>query len=198
MNRCKEIEIGGHDALIVVDVQNDFLPGGALAVIDGNMIVPVINCWLRLFKARNLPVFATADWHPADHCSFRENGGQWPKHCVAGSNGARFARELELHDEVFVIRKGTDVEKEAYSGFQGTDLKQQLDARGITRVFIGGLATDYCVLNTVDDALAGDFDVVLLKQAIRAVNLNPADGDRAIESMLDRGAILHVGPVLAG
>jgi len=197
MHATKDIEIARDDALIVVDVQNDFLPGGALGVNDGDAVVPVLNEWIRIFTSKTLPIFATRDWHPAGHCSFVENRGQWPKHCVAESPGARFAEDLELPDDVSIVHKGTDNEKEAYSGFEGTALAEQLHAIGVKRVFVGGLATDYCVLNTVNDALANGFDVVLLTHAIRAVDVNPGDGDRAIESMLERGAKIHDGSVPA-
>ena len=196
MHATKDIEIARDDALIVVDVQNDFLPGGALAVNEGDAVVPVINECIRHFTAKELPIFATGDWHPADHCSFVENGGQWPKHCVADSPGAQFAENLELPDDVSIVHKGTDIDKEAYSGFQGTDLAEQLHAHGVKRVFVGGLATDYCVLNTVIDALAKGFNVVLLTHAIRAVDLDPGDGNRAILSMRERGAKMHAGSVL--
>jgi nicotinamidase/pyrazinamidase len=182
---------GKEDALIAVDVQNDFLPGGALGVTDGDAVIPVLNEYIELFRVRKLPIFATADWHPAGHCSFSESGGQWPKHCVADSAGAQFADDLQLPDDATIVRKGMQADIEAYSGFQGTDLAAQLNERGITRVFVGGLATDYCVLNTVTDALANGFDVVLLTQAIRAVDVDAGDGARAIESMRDRGAIIH-------
>ena len=197
MHATKDIEIARDDALIVVDVQNDFLPGGALGVNDGDAVVPVLNEWIRIFTSKTLPIFATRDWHPAGHCSFVENRGQWPKHCVAESPGARFAEDLELPDDVSIVHKGTDNEKEAYSGFEGTALAEQLHAIGVKRIFVGGLATDYCVLNTVNDALANGFDVVLLTHAIRAVDVNPGDGDRAIESMLERGAKIHDGSVPA-
>ena len=196
MHATKDIEIARDDALIVVDVQNDFLPGGALAVNEGDAVVPVINECIRHFTAKELPIFATGDWHPADHCSFVENGGQWPKHCVADSPGAQFAENLELPDDVSIVHKGTDIDKEAYAGFQGTDLAEQLHAHGVKRVFVGGLATDYCVLNTVNDALANGFDVVLLAHAIRAVDLDPGDGNRAILSMRERGAKMHASSVL--
>ena len=197
MHATKDIEIARDDALIVVDVQNDFLPGGALAVNDADAVIPVLNEWIRIFTSKTLPIFATRDWHPAGHCSFVENRGQWPKHCVAESPGARFAEGLELRDDVTIVHKGTDNEKEAYSGFEGTALAEQLHAIGVKRIFVGGLATDYCVLNTVNDALANGFDVVLLTHAIRAVDVNPGDGDRAIESMLERGAKIHDGFVPA-
>ncbi len=196
MHTERDLAIGKHDALIVVDVQNDFLPGGALAVNEGDAVVPVINECIRHFTAKELPIFATGDWHPADHCSFVENGGQWPKHCVADSPGAQFAENLELPNDVSIVHKGTDIDKEAYSGFQGTDLAEQLHAHGVKRVFVGGLATDYCVLNTVNDALAIGFDVVLLAHAIRAVDLDPGDGNRAILSMLERGAEMHANSIL--
>lgn len=187
--------IGQGDALIVVDVQNDFLPGGALAVKDGDAVIPVINECIGVFTAKTLPIFATADWHPTDHCSFLENGGTWPKHCVANSPGAQFAKDLELPHDATIVHKGTDVDKEAYSGFQGTDLTGQLHEQGVKRVLVGGLATDYCVLNTVMDALNEGFDVVLFTQAVRAVDLNAGDGDRAVASMLKRGAQVHDGSV---
>jgi len=189
--------LGKHDALIVVDVQNDFLPGGSLAVSDGDAVIPVINHCMQLSAAKRLPIYATRDWHPADHCSFVENGGTWPKHCIADSPGAQFAENIAFPDDVIIVSKGIDSDKEAYSGFQGTDLSDQIHAKGIRRVIVGGLATDYCVLNTVYDALANDLDVVLLTHAIRAVDLHPGDGDRAIKSMMERGAEVHDGLILA-
>lgn len=197
MHTEKDLAIGEHDALIVVDVQNDFLPGGALAVNDGDAVIPVINECMRQSQAKRVPVYATRDWHPADHCSFAENGGIWPKHCVADSPGAQFAEGLALPDDVTIVNKGAVTDKEAYSGFQGTDLADQLHAKGIERVIVGGLATDYCVLHTVNDALANGFDVALLTHAIRAVDLDSGDGDRAIESMLEQGAKIHDGFVPA-
>lgn len=177
------------DALIVVDVQNDFLPGGRLAVPDGDAVVPVLNHYLALFAERGLPVFATRDWHTADHCSFREQGGPWPLHCVAGSDGAAFAAGLQLPPgRHAVITKADQPDRDAYSGFGGTDLAERLRAAGVRRLFIGGLATDYCVLNTVRDALSEGFEVLLLTDAVRAVDVQPGDGDRAVADMRTRGA----------
>ena len=193
MQTEKNLSIAEYDALIVVDVQNDFLPGGALAVNDGDAVIPLINECMQLFAARRLSIYATRDWHPDDHCSFAENGGIWPKHCVADSPGAQFAERLAFPDDVTIVNKGTVSDKEAYSGFQGTSLSDQLHEKGVERVIVGGLATDYCVLHTVIDALADGFDVVILAHAIRAVDLNSGDGDRAIESMLGRGARIHAG-----
>lgn len=197
MHAEKDLVIGEHDALIVVDVQNDFLPGGALAVNDGDAVIPLINECMQLFAARRLSIYATRDWHPDDHCSFTENGGIWPKHCVADSAGAQFAESLTFPEDVTIVNKGTVSEKEAYSGFQGTGLSDQLHEKGVERVIVGGLATDYCVLHTVNDALENGFDVVILADAIRAVDLNSGDGDQAIESMLGRGAKVHAGCSIA-
>lgn len=182
------IELNETDALLLVDVQNDFLPGGALAVPDGDQVVPVLNAYIARFAAKKLPIFATRDWHPPDHCSFRPQGGPWPPHCIAGSQGAQFSPALKLPAEVKIISKATAKEREAYSGFDGTDLASQLKALNVKRLFIGGLATDYCVLNTVKDALRLGFEVYLLRDAVRAVNVHPGDEQRALDEMQRLGA----------
>lgn len=176
------------DALLIVDVQNDFLPGGSLAVPHGDAVVPVLNAAIDAFVAQSLPVVATRDWHPAAHCSFRAQGGPWPPHCVASTHGAAFAAALRLPPDTVVISKATTPDQDAYSGFQGTDLDQRLRAAGICRLFVGGLATDYCVLNTVRDALQHGFAVLLLTDAIRAVDVQPGNGQRAEAEMLGLGA----------
>jgi nicotinamidase/pyrazinamidase len=177
------------DALIVVDMQNDFLPGGSLAVKGGDEILAPLNQYIAVAEKQGLPVFATRDWHPAQHCSFKEEGGPWPPHCVVGSRGAEFAPELRLPESGVVISKGATIEKDAYSGFEGTDLDERLHSVGIRRVLIGGLATDYCVLNTVKDALNQGYEVLLLEDAIAAVNVNPEDGKDAIDEMISLGAV---------
>jgi nicotinamidase/pyrazinamidase len=177
------------DALIVVDVQNDFLPGGNLAVLDGDAVVPVLNTWIRRFRAAGLPIFATRDWHPSDHCSFQDQGGPWPPHCVVGTRGAEFTPELVLPPDVLVHSKATRPEKEAYSDFEGGDFGRQLRDLSISRLFIGGLATDYCVRATVLDGIKEGFDVILLLDAVRAVEVQPGDGDRAIAEMRAAGAL---------
>jgi nicotinamidase/pyrazinamidase len=177
------------DALIVVDVQNDFLPGGALAVPEGDAVVPVLNAWLARFGAHQLPVFATRCWHPPDHCSFKARGGPWPPHCMAGTPGAEFAAGLALPPAAHIISKATTADRDAYSGFEGTDLDARLRQLGARRVFVGGLATDYCVLNTVRDALRLGYTTVLLRDAIRAVDVEPGDGERAVAEMLRLGAV---------
>lgn len=184
-----ENQLQKHDALILVDIQNDFLPGGALAVTEGDQIVPVINRYIAAFKLKGLPVFATRDWHPPDHCSFRTRGGPWPPHCVAGSPGARFASGLLLPENTVIVSKATRPDQDAYSGFENTSLHQQLLDLHAKRLFVGGLATDYCVLNTVKDALELGYQVCLLTDAIRAVNVKPDDGSLAIKDMLRKGAI---------
>ncbi len=182
------LTLGRGDALIVVDVQNDFLPGGRLAVPRGDEVVAPLNQYLRAFHARGLPIYATRDWHPPDHCSFAPQGGPWPPHCVAGSEGAAFAAGLALPPETVVISKATTAAKDAYSGFEGTDLAARLRAQGVRRAFTGGLATDYCVLNTVRDALEEGFEVYLLTDAIRAVDVKPGDGAQAEAEMRRLGA----------
>ena len=176
------------DALLIEDVQNDFLHGGSLAVPRGEEVVPVLNRYLQIFTTQNLPVYAARDWHPERHCSFRAQGGIWPPHCIAGTRGAEFAAALRLPPSAVIVSKATTAEQEAYSSFQGTDLDQQLRAANIRRLFIGGLATDYCVLNTVRDALRLGYEVLLLIDAIRAVDVQPGDGQRAEEEMISLGA----------
>jgi nicotinamidase/pyrazinamidase len=176
------------DALILVDIQNDFLPGGALAVPAGDAVIAPLNAWIARFASAGLPVFATRDWHPIDHCSFAARGGPWPPHCIAGTPGAAFAPALALPANATIVSKATTAEADAYSGFAGTDLHVWLQAAGVRRFFVGGLATDYCVLNTVRDALALGYHVMLLQDAIRAVDVKPGDGERAIAAMVAAGA----------
>ena len=185
----EKIKIDQGDALIIVDVQNDFLPGGALEVPNSDMIIPVLNRYIVLFSKAGLPVVATRDWHPPDHCSFKNQGGLWPPHCVRGTKGAGFSPELELPENTIIVSKATSVESDAYSGFEGTNLDKILREKGIERLFIGGLATDYCVLNTVKDALKNGYKVFLLTDAIKAVNINPDDGAKAEKEMIEGGAV---------
>lgn len=184
----ERIELQNDDALIVVDVQNDFLPGGSLAVPHGDEVVPVLNRYLAAFTARQLPVYATRDWHPVNHCSFKARGGPWPPHCVTETRGAQFSGDMKLPMGAIVISKATGPDKDAYSGFEGTDLDARLRAQAIKQLFVGGLATDYCVLNTVRDARRLGYEVYLLADAIRAVNVKPDDGRRAEEEMRRLGA----------
>ncbi len=176
------------DALLLVDVQNDFLPGGALAVPDGDAVIPVLNRYVAKARAAHVPTYASRDWHPRDHCSFKAQGGTWPPHCMAGTPGADFAAALDLPAKTEVISKAAERDKDAYSAFEGTGLASRLRKAGVTRLLIGGLATDYCVLNTGRAALKHGFEVLLLTDAIRAVNVKPRDGDEAQAEMLRLGA----------
>lgn len=177
------------DALLIVDVQIDFLPGGALGVPDGDAVIPVLNRYIALFAAAGLPVYATRDWHPEGHCSFGPQGGPWPPHCIQGTDGARIAGGLRLPKDAPVVSKAVTVDKDAYSGFQGTDLGDRLRRAGVRRLFVGGLATDYCVLNTVQDALSQGFGVCLALDAIRAVDAHTGDGRQAVAAMTRAGAV---------
>jgi nicotinamidase/pyrazinamidase len=179
------------DALLVVDVQRDFLPGGSLPVPDGDQVIAPLNAYIAAFEAEGLPVFFTRCWHPEDHISFQSSGGPWPPHCIEGTAGADWPSELTVPDDAYVISKATDKQTEAYSGFSGTALQPLLEKRGVRRLFIGGLATDYCVHDTVIAARARRFAVVLLMDAVRGINAKPGDETRALREMVERGATLH-------
>ncbi|HEV3087434.1 MAG TPA: nicotinamidase [Candidatus Elarobacter sp.] len=177
-------EIRPDDALVVVDVQHDFLPGGALGVAEGERIFEPIDELAPRFAR----VYATRDWHPADHSSYAEQGGPWPVHCVAGTHGAAFDPRLDLEHVDVVVDKGTDRETDGYSGFAATSLESDLREHGVKRVFVCGLATDYCVKATALDARAAGFDVVVIEDAAAAVNVDPADEERALRAIRDAGA----------
>jgi nicotinamidase/pyrazinamidase len=182
------MRITADTVLIVVDVQNDFCTGGALAVPRGDEVVPVLNRYIERFRSAGAVVVATRDWHPADHCSFQAQGGPWPVHCVQDSPGARFHPGLILPDLVKRVSKGTNSKIDAYSGFQGTDLMNFLNKSGIRTAWIGGLATDYCVKSTVLDALKNGLTAVLLEDACRGVEVHSGDSVRAVEEMVRSGA----------
>jgi nicotinamidase/pyrazinamidase len=174
-------------ALIVVDVQNDFCPGGTLAVAHGDEVVAPLNKLIAEFLERDAPVFKSRDWHPARTKHFAAYGGTWPVHCVQGTKGAEFHPALTDDTRVRVVSKGLS-DEDSYSAFDGTDLASQLRDLGVKEVLVGGLATDYCVKNTVLDALKQGFAVKALTNAMRPVDLEPGDGDRAIEEMRAAGA----------
>lgn len=184
------VAVGPGDALVVADVQRDFLPGGALAVAHGDEVIAPLNRYLAAWRARGLPIVLTRDWHPPDHCSFAARGGPWPAHCVAGTPGATFDPRLDAPAGAFVISKATEHDREAYSAFAGTDLEARLRAAGVRRVFVGGLTTEYCIVSTVRDALARGFAAVVLIDAIRAIEAHPGDGRRAVDEMRRLGATL--------
>ena len=181
-------DLAAGDALIIVDVQNDFLPGGSLPVPVGDEIIPSLNRYIAAFLFRELPIFATRDWHPPDHCSFQQQGGPWPPHCVAQTAGAAFPASLEIPCDTHIISKAISKEKDAYSGFSGTELNSVLQSLSISRLFVGGLATEYCVLNTVKDALTYRYTTFVLKDAVRGIDDNASRS--ALEEMARLGAIL--------
>lgn len=175
------------DSLLVTDVQNDFLPGGALPVPEGDQIIPVLNQYSNLFYQAGAHVLASRDWHPVNHMSFKSQGGLWPPHCVQDTKGASFHKSLKLPKGTKLISKATNANKEAYSAFYETELEGELNAKCVKRFFIGGLATDYCVLNTVLDAVKLGFETIVLKDAIKGINVNPDDVEKAIATMTKAG-----------
>lgn len=185
----KQLGLRSGDALLVIDVQRDFLPGGHLAVAAGDRVIPALNACMAAFAARQLPVFLTRDWHPENHCSFASRGGPWPAHCVQGTPGAEWAKSLVVPEEARIVSKATQPDIEAYSAFAGTSLLVLLRGLGVNRLFVGGLATEFCVHDTVMDAGAHGFEVVVLVDAIRAVDTADA-GERALQEMVNAGAVL--------
>ncbi len=183
-----KLKITETDALIVVDLQNDFMPWGALPVPGADLIIPVVNDYLENFKKVGAPVFATRDWHPENHISFKENGGLWPRHCVQWSKGSQFPESLKLPKDSFIINKGDRPELEAYSAFQGTVLNDLLKERGVKRVFICGVATDYCVFNTALGAINLGYFVFVLEDGVKGVS--EESSRKALDKLLKRGAVL--------
>jgi len=181
-------KLDSSDALVIVDVQTDFCPGGALAVPEGDLVVPVLNRWIDQARRAGALIVTTRDWHPSDHGSFAAQGGPWPVHCVQETPGAAFHPNLALPDDAVIISTGIAPEDEGYSGFQGTDLAQRLKTAGVRRLWVGGLALDYCVRATVLAGLEAGFEVHLILDATRAVNLGPGDGDKSIKRMKSAGA----------
>ena len=187
--------IAEHGALLVVDVQNDFLPGGALAVIEGDAIIPRLNEYIHLFFETGRPVLASRDWHPAETTHFRAQGGPWPPHCVQNTPGAEFHPQLDMRPAVEVFSKGMGVDEDAYSAFQartagGVLLPDRLHELGVERVYIGGLTLDYCVQSSALDALAAGLEATVLVDATRAVNVKPHDAELAVEELIRAGAEL--------
>ena len=180
-------------ALLIVDVQNDFCPKGKLAVPEGDKVVGVLNKYIKIFSSKALPIFSSRDWHPKKTKHFKDFGGLWPRHCIKNTKGAQFHPKLRLPKEVIIISKGTTPQKDSYSVFQGRDLNGQeflnlLTSLGINELYVGGLATDYCVKFTVLDALKFGFKVKLLVDAIKGVDLKENDSENAIKEMIRNGA----------
>ena len=181
------------DALIVADVQNDFCPGGTLAVPQGDAVVPVINQYLARASAAGIPIFASRDWHPAKTAHFAAFGGPWPPHCIQGTPGAEFHPALRLPPETQIASKGTSTTDDGYSALEarlpnGTRMLDALRELGVKRLHVGGLATDYCVRVTVLEGLRASFDVFVLEDASRPVDVVEGDGERALGEMLAAGA----------
>jgi len=182
------MEVEPKKALIIVDVQNDFCPGGSLAVAHGEEVVAPLNKLMKEFLDRGEPVFKTRDWHPEKTKHFQIYGGTWPVHCVQNTKGAEFHPDLLDDPRVTIVSKGFDESADGYSGFDGTRLAETLREEDVKEVWIGGLATDYCVKETVLDARREGFKVKALADAMRPVNLNPEDGEKAVAEMSAAGA----------
>ena len=177
------------DALLVVDVQRDFCPGGAVAITAGDAVIPVLNQWLEAARDRGVPVYASRDWHPREHPSFREQGGPWRSHCVQGTEGAAYHPSLRLPPNTIHIAKGTRLDRDQLSAFDETGLAEHMQKHGVKRVWVGGLAQDQCVRATVIDARREGFEVHVLADATRAVSTT--DGQKALREMGAAGAIVH-------
>ncbi len=174
------------DALIIVDVQKDFCPGGALPIENGDKVVPILNRWIAAAVAKGVPIYASRDWHPLGHISFTGRGGPWPPHCIQDSDGARFHPDLKLPDSVIKVTKGVRFDQDQNSAFDQTGLAKQLRKDGIQRLVVGGLAQDVCVLATVLDARKEGFEVVLISDATRPVTVQ--GGEEARRKMRESGA----------
>lgn len=183
------IRITPRDALIIVDMQNDFMPGGTLPVPNALSIIPTINSYIEVFVKNRATIIATRDWHPPNHISFKNRGGPWPPHCVQGTKGAEFHSGLRLPLNLVVVSKAFNEDIEAYSGFEGTELDQLLRSKNIKRVFVCGVATDYCVKATVLDAIRLGYVTFVLSDAIKGVDIPKGSVDKAVDEMLNEGAI---------
>ena len=177
------------EALIVVDMQRDFMPGGALPVPEGDEIIPRCNEYIKEFRKRGALIVATRDWHPPNHISFRERGGPWPKHCVRDTPGAEFV--VELPADAVIISKATEPDKEAYSGFEGTNLAEILRKNGVRRVYVCGVATEYCVKATALDAVKHGFETYLLRDAVKGIT---PEGELEALREMERAGVKVLSP----
>ncbi len=191
-------------ALLIIDVQNDFCPGGALGVAGGDAIIPLINKYIEVLGKRGYQVIASRDWHPPVTSHFREYGGIWPAHCIAGTSGAMFHEGLRLPTHCRVFSKGMDPERDDYSALtaqdeEGLRLADFLRNAGIGRLYIGGLATDYCVRQTALDGLKQGIYITILTDAVAGVDLKPGDSAAALAEMEAAGATLStIDQITAG
>jgi nicotinamidase/pyrazinamidase len=180
--------LGSGDALILVDVQQDFCPGGSLPIEQGHNVVPVLNRWIEDAVQAGVPVFASRDWHPAEHLSFHASGGPWPSHCIQDTEGAAFHPDLCLPADVITVTKGHHAHKDQYSAFDETDLGDALRQRGVKRVWIGGLAQDVCVRATALDAVQAGFETHVIAEATRPVT--EEGGRKALAEMRQAGVLI--------
>ena len=184
---------GPGDGLLLVDPQNDFCPGGALPVADGDAVMPVLNEWASAAERAGVPIFVSRDWHPARTTHFQDQGGAWPAHCVMGTRGAEFHPHLRLPATAVLVSKGMGDTEDAYSAFQARDatdrpLETLLRERGVRHLYVMGLATDYCVKASTLDGLRDGLQVTLVAAGMRAVNVAPTDGTQALAEMQAAGA----------
>lgn len=180
------IGLSAKDAVMVVDVQNDFCPGGALAVAEGDKVVPVLNEWVAAATQKGAKVYASRDWHPRGHLSFEAEGGPWPEHCVQDTPGAAFHADLALPENAVVVTKGTRFDQDQYSAFDQTGLAEELRRRGVERLWIGGLAEDVCVRATAIEARRHGFEVHVIREATRAIS---EEGRRETEADFEAAGI---------
>jgi len=181
------MEMHADSALVLVDIQCDYLPDGAVAIKRGEEVVEPASRMSKGFSERGLPVILTRVWHPAHHMSFREQGGKMPRHCVQDTHGAEFAADLEVPESAWIISKGTDPESTAVSAFENTDLAKRLQEAGVRALYVAGLATDSAVKKTVLDARDAGYDVFLIANACRGLNVHPSDSAGAVEEMMKKG-----------
>lgn len=184
----KTYNLASSDALLVTDMQIDFLKGGALPIEGADELIPVINDYIKRFEDSAAHLVASRDWHPANHISFKAQGGPWPPHSIQDTKGAKLSPQIKFPNHTVVISKATDPKHEAYSAFETTNLENELRQLGVKRLFIAGVATDYCVVNTVIDARKLSFQVVVLMDAVLGINVKAGDADRAVETMIKNGA----------
>jgi nicotinamidase/pyrazinamidase len=189
------VQLGAGDALLLVDPQNDFCPGGSLPVPDGDAVMPVLNAWAAAAEAAGIPIFVSRDWHPPRTTHFKEFGGVWPPHCIQGTRGAEFHPDLRLPPSATIVSKGMGETEDAYSAFQARDdqgrpLATLLRERGVRHLYVMGLATDYCVKASALGGLEDGFRVSVVADGMRAVNLQPTDGEQAVEAMRAAGATI--------
>ena len=183
------------DGLLLVDPQVDFCPGGSLPVAGGDLVMPVLSAWAAAAEQAGVPIFVSRDWHPTKTTHFKDYGGVWPPHCVMGTHGAEFHPDLHVPRTATIVSKGMGEAEDAYSAFQARDdtgraLADLLGAQGVARLYVGGLATDYCVKSSALDALAVGYTVTLVPDGMRPVNVQPGDGDRALAEMRAAGIIV--------